>query len=578
MLKERFRIVKSWIARHPRRFAVYIAGGILAGVIIFQFLYPTGTLVPYSSVENVPLGGVSKAEAIKKLDDQYAKAEVSVSFKDSKTTYLSSPINDLGIKASNKDRIEGMDYPWYLRLVPSSVLWVHYMSDITSANPVQRNQEALGMYIGKTFGENCHLDAKNATISVKDNKMVVNESSSGGDCTLEEVTKTLSTVQPSINGAKVTISGKEIKPTVTTEAAEKFVDHVSDVIKDGVTINDGKQENAVPRDTLVSWIDFVTTNEAIDYSFNAERASGYLNEKIAAAVSKPAGVVTITTHDFTETSRVPGANGAALDEAATLNSIKVALEKGEKTVSAGVKAVAPTPKYIRTYSSSDVGLSALMKNYAETHPGTYGVSLRELSGQRRNAGHRASTQYTTASTYKLFVGYSSLLKVESGAWQWSDQIQGGKDLTRCFSDMIRLSDNPCAEALLSKIGFKQVTNDARAIGAVNTSFLGSDSIKSTAEDESLLLSLLATGQLLNQQANRDTWINALKANVYRKGVPAGIPSATVANKVGFLDAFLHDAAIVYSPSGTYVLTILTENASWANIAELTAEIEKLRTS
>ena len=33
-----------------------------------------------------------------------------------------------------------------------------------------------------------------------------------------------------------------------------------------------------------------------------------------------------------------------------------------------------------------------------------------------------------ADSGKLFVGYSSLLKVESGAWQWSDQIQGGKDL------------------------------------------------------------------------------------------------------------------------------------------------------
>ena len=39
---------------------------------------------------------------------------------------------------------------------------------------------------------------------------------------------------------------------------------------------------------------------------------------------------------------------------------------------------------------------------------------------------------------------------------------------------------------------------------------------------------------------------------------------------------LHDAAIVYSPSGTYVLVIMTDGSSWAEIAALTRKIEELR--
>jgi hypothetical protein len=68
----------------------------------------------------------------------------------------------------------------------------------------------------------------------------------------------------------------------------------------------------------------------------------------------------------------------------------------------------------------------------------------------------------------------------------------------------------------------------------------------------------------------------MKGNVYRQGIPSGIPNARVADKVGFLDALLHDASIVYSPKGTYVLIILTNNASWGNIAELAKEIESVR--
>ena len=151
-------------------------------------------------------------------------------------------------------------------------------------------------------------------------------------------------------------------------------------------------------------------------------------------------------------------------------------------------------------------------------------------------------------------------------------------MTKCFDDMIVRSDNACAEALLKKIGFTPITNEAKAFGATRTSFLGSSGIKSTAEDESLFLSLLYSGQILSQQSSRDVLINALKRNIYRQGVPAGMPGVTVANKVGFLDGLFHDAAIVYSPSGTYVLTVLTEGSSWANIAELTRQLEMLRKS
>jgi beta-lactamase class A len=76
-------------------------------------------------------------------------------------------------------------------------------------------------------------------------------------------------------------------------------------------------------------------------------------------------------------------------------------------------------------------------------------------------------------------------------------------------------------------------------------------------------------------SNRLRLINAMQGNIYRQGIPAGA-NGTVADKVGFLDKLLHDAAIVYSPNGTYVLAVMTDGSSWSTIADLARQIDTLR--
>jgi beta-lactamase class A len=577
MLRGKFHATKSWAARHPRRFVAYALGAIFGLFVIVQLLYPTTTLTPFSSIEGVTLGATSKEDAIKTLDEKFNASKVAVSFNGSDTAFFKATPAELGIASSNKDRIDAINYPWFLRLVPSSLFWSHVFTDDVPELEYQRNQGALTAFVNNTFGDSCHLDVRNATVEVKDTAIQSVEAFSGGDCDFEELNAKLSSAKPTVNGVKVEISGNEITPTISTKTADELAAHVTDVIKDGIDVNDGKDKHKIPKDILRTWLDFGIVDNKLDYSFSANRSAAYLGERIASVVEKPIGESTVTLKDFAEVSRDAGQSGIVFNQAKMLNSIRSSLEKNEKVVAVEVDTIEPRLKYVRTYSPNDPTLNALLKKYADTHPGTYGVSLRELSGQRRNASYRGSTVYTTASTYKMFVAYSTLLRVESGAWHWSDQINGGRNLTKCFEDMIQLSDNECAVALLKKVTVRSLTDEARAIGATNTSFLVANDLKSTAEDESLLLSLLETGQILSQQSSRDVWIASMKKNVYRQGIPKGIPSAIVADKVGFLDAWLHDASIVYSPKGTYVLVIMTESSSWANIADLAGQIETLRT-
>ena len=525
------------------------------------------------------VGGMSKANAVKTLDDTFNASKVGVYFNTSKTAFFKVTPGALGISSSNKDRIQGLDYPWYARLVPTSILWAHFITDASVKGlQYQRSADTLASFMNGTFGDTCHLDPRDATDEVKNDAIVPVEGFSGGDCNFDDINAKLAVVAPTLKGASVSISGTETLPEVTTADAQTFADHVTEVTQNSVSINDGKTLHPIPRTTLLSWIDFAVTNGKLDYSFNADRAAGYLKDTIASVVEKPVGTMTVTMRDFVEISRDPGQSGVVFNEGDMLTSIKTSLEKGENKVAVEVTTIPPSVKYNYSYSPSDAALTNLIKQYANSHPGTYGVSLREISGERRNASYNGGTQYTTASTYKLFVAYSTLLRIESGAWHWSDQINEGRNLTQCFDDMIELSDNDCAVTLLKMIGYQAITDEAHAMGAINTSFLVSDDIKSTPEDESLLLALLATGQILTQQSSRDIWINAMKEDVYQQGIPAGVPTLTVANKVGFLDDWLNDAAIVYSPAGTYILVIMTQDASWANIAGLTSQIEALRTS
>ena len=140
--------------------------------------------------------------------------------------------------------------------------------------------------------------------------------------------------------------------------------------------------------------------------------------------------------------------------------------------------------------------------------------------------------------------------------------------------MISNSDNACAESFLNSLGLSTVTKDIQAIGLKNSTFMKTGGPFTTANDLSLLLGMIATGQNFSS-ANQQRLVAAMKANVYRKGIPAGA-NGTVADKVGFLNGLLHDAAIVYGSNGTYVLAVMTDGSSWATIADLTKQIDALR--
>lgn len=575
------RRVHGWAVEtfrlHWKRTLLFIVGGVLIPLTIAQFVYPNNTLLPFTSIEGVSVSGWNKQAAIELIDSRYSQTPIAVYFgADNLEPYRIPKPADIGIGISNEARVNAMGYPWYLRLAPGSLWWGHFVVKAADAPNYTRDDEQLAAYVETELNGSCVVEPRNAQLKVVGDTVVVEEGTSGGTCDIDEVRQLLAKVDVRLSGEpRVDIPVTVIPANINNTEAERIAAQINNAAEQGVAVSLGDNTTVIPRQQLMSWLDFSYTDSNVDYSFNADRANTYLIEQLAPKVAIPAGVTTITTYDFVETSRQTGASGRTLDVAATLTGIQDYMVGRVVQATVVSKAVAPTIQYVRNYSPTYEGLAALMENFATARSGVYGVALTELSGEYRRAAYNSTQSFVTASTYKLYVAYSTLLRIESGAWKWTDQIQGGRDLAKCFDDMIVVSDNACARTLLEKIGFTTITNEVHAIGCINTSFLGNDGIKTTAEDLALLLAQLQTGQILEQQSSRDILINAMKRNIYRQGIPKGI-NAVVADKVGFLDGLLHDAAIVYASTGPYVLVILTDGSSWADIAQLTREIEALR--
>lgn len=184
----------------------------------------------------------------------------------------------------------------------------------------------------------------------------------------------------------------------------------------------------------------------------------------------------------------------------------------------------------------------------------YAIAFSDLNDPDLTLSVNADQEFMAASTYKLFAAYSMF---KSG------------DPPECLDTMIIDSDNDCPVAYMEDYGWSNLTKDAKEIGAENTYF--DTTAHTTANDLVTILHQIYDGTLLSEEDN-NRLLNDMKQQIYRGGIPTGVPETEVADKVGFLDGLLHDAGIVYSPKDDFILVVLTDGYSWDSIAKTTTEI------
>lgn len=555
----------SW-KRPPKKWLIWGGVALVVILMIVQFAYPADRLLPFTNVDGRSVGGQKRADVVKQLNEDYAKHPIDIYMGSAAKPVTSPKLAEASIKVDNTERLNRLDYPWYVRIVPTSILWAGLKS---TKPPAPTFGDNFAKYVDEKLMPSCREQPTDATLRAEGEKLVVVPAKPGGQCEAQAVIQSIKKIAPVITQpTTVRVAREEIAPAVNDEAAQSVGDELNARLATGVSLTAGGEVIAVPTGDLVSWLDFKSEENTLAVSVNTDRARAWLEKVVSPKVSVKAGVSYITTHDFTETSRQNGASGQALDVPATADSVQAVVRGESNGATAVTKVVPPTEQYTRTYSASDAGLAALMANFAKDNPGTYGISMIELDGKKRRADYNGDKQFVTASTYKLFPAYTLLKQIDNGQRSWDEHAN-------CFNKMISVSDNACAEAFLGLLGLKTITYDVQGIGLKNSTFMKEGGPYTTANDLTLLLGMLASGQNFSA-VGQQRLVNAMKGNIFRRGIPAGA-QGTVADKVGFLDGLLHDAAIVYGPSGTYVLAIMTDGSSWDKIAELTRQLDDLHT-
>jgi beta-lactamase class A len=240
------------------------------------------------------------------------------------------------------------------------------------------------------------------------------------------------------------------------------------------------------------------------------------------------------------------------------------------------------------------GLSGLVQGMLAGAPGMYGIVIENLStGEQYEVGeHRI---FEPASLYKLWVMATVFDQISSGklsldtqmsqdvailnnefdiATETADLVDGtvSYSVRDALEQMITISDNYAALLLSERIGLQNVQNYLRNHG-LSESFLG-EPPQTTAYDIALFMKKLYGGELSNQ-INTKEMLGLLKRQKLNQKLPRYLPQNTViAHKTGELGSYTHDAGIVYSSTGDYVIAVMTESDYPTNENERISKISE----
>ena len=226
----------------------------------------------------------------------------------------------------------------------------------------------------------------------------------------------------------------------------------------------------------------------------------------------------------------------------------------------------PTPRPKPDYTDLETTLTVMLENkdgdwslYFEDYESGDAISIN-------------SHQVYSASLIKLFVAEAAYNQAANGKLTISSSTE---DQIR---KMLTYSDNDAWSALARTIGGGSYTNGMNIVtttaqndGFADTGqfFKGSHRNYNftSVNDCGAYLHRILDGTIISPEYSEKI-LNYLKQQQHTQKIPSGVPEGVeTANKTGELEYVQGDAAIVYAPSGTYILVIIGDslNDSYSQI-------------
>ena len=190
--------------------------------------------------------------------------------------------------------------------------------------------------------------------------------------------------------------------------------------------------------------------------------------------------------------------------------------------------------------------------------GKWSLYLKRLDTDQVIGVH-ADEKMVAASLIKLFVAGEFFRQTD-------ENMLDIEKYGRLPDAMINVSDNGAANTLINAVGMDNVNKFAQEHGftetEINRRMLENNGTENytSAKDCGLMLEQVLAGKYVNPKAS-ERILQALMDQQRTGKIPAGIPSEVpTGNKTGELSYVDNDAAIVWAPSCTYILCIMSSDA------------------
>lgn len=551
---------------HKVILGVCIAAALLS--ITSQLAYPRDRALPMAELNGRIVGYTLYDELVRQTTADFEASRFKVTAGDA-SAEESLPHAGAELEA---ELVAGQlnEYPLWQRLVPFSMVFLHPRADTIkvtfNAEQLRTTAEALAKQLSRP--------PKDAKLAIVDGKLEATASKPGLVVEADALASTLEKSRFKFGTTMIAAPSRQQEPVLKDADIAPIRAQAEAAINRAVVLVSQEGEEFRPEPAMIAGWLTITPGEdgALQLGVDAAQVGAYL-----AAINNKVGVspvaAKVTLVDSEETGRVEGEAGDAIATGQLTASIEQVLlnPAASSWIAVPMKVVPPPVTYHRSYTSSLKGLTAYV-DYITTSEDVR-IALRQVDGNGWSAQGRATEQLPAASTYKLYVSYLLFSQINSGKWQWSDRMLG-TDASGCFERMIVVSDNACAEKFIDMYGRKDLNEFLYGKGfSQATTFTSREATQTSAADLEKLLMGIETSSMVSGN-DRATLLDKMGRQVYRRGIPAG-SGGRVDDKVGFLWDYLHDAAIVRHPKGTYVVAIMTKNSSWGRIAEITKELEKI---
>lgn len=554
-----------------RRDALIAVAVVLAVIIAVQLAYPIGRGLPLARVGETSVALASHDAMAKSITDAFAASKLELTIGSDKSVQY--PLRLAGAEPNTEAMIARLsDYPLWQRLIPGSLLLPSHQATVAdvyyTAGPLKEFAAARSSELSFPFA--------NARLAIKDGKVVATAAKQGSSVSGDQVAAAINNASIVLGGTTtVVVPAKRIPPQRTSKDLLKVQGQAEAALKHNITVTAEGKQFSPDKTEVASWVVLSTAqNGDVSLSIDKDKIKAYLTT-LNDHVGTPAGQTDITIVDGKEVSRTTGAVGRAINVNILADQLaaKLLVPTQPETINetAQFTPVQPSVIFNSKYTTTQSGLQAYINDVARDK--NMHISIRQLDGAKWAADARATESIPSGSTYKLFVALVLFDKMDKGEISWDDPMLD-TNVAGCFERMTVPSTNPCAEKWIAEFGRQYINDFIYARGfSHGTTFIAPDATHTTAADLTKFMIGLNDGTLIGG-AHRDRLLDSLGRHPYRYGIPTG-SAGVVHDKVGFLWDYVHDTAIVQHPKGTYVMTIMSKGQSYAAIAAVTRQIERI---